>query len=121
MWNFVRIALGGGEGVVQLPVARKGLLKRIEIVAGAGGEELRAEEWENEGEDSEGFSAEEREEIRRIIQEHGQERSDSPLMISLAPEGAEKPRYLSEKRFAWRAWVWIGRRGMGDYRTMEGE
>ncbi|KAF8418604.1 hypothetical protein EV426DRAFT_318033 [Tirmania nivea] len=104
MWNFVRIALGGGEtreGVVQLPVARKGLLKMVEVVAVQRGEQLRDEE-------SEGISAQEREEIMGIINEQGQRRSDSPSLAS------EVPGYLSEKRFAWRAWAWIKRRGEGE-------
>ena len=118
MWNFVRIALGGGaagEGVVHLPVARKGLLKRIEMVAVQEGNQLRAEARAEEDRDreSEGVSPQEREEIMKIIHEQGQGRSDSPLIISWTPalEGPEKPRYLSEKRFAWRAWAWIERRG----------
>lgn len=117
MWNFVRIAMGGGEGgegVVHLPVARKGLLRMIEAVAMQGeGNHRRAEAWDG-GVD--GPSGQEREEIRREIHEQGQGRSDSPLIISLAPE---KPDYLiDEKSMAWRAWVWIRRRGKGDYRTM---
>ncbi|RPB22591.1 hypothetical protein L211DRAFT_839637 [Terfezia boudieri ATCC MYA-4762] len=109
MWNFVRVALGGGkagEGVVHLPAARKALLKRVEAMAVQGGEQLRAEAWDEE---VDGASAQERKEMK-IIYKQRQGRSDNPLRINLALEVPEKLGYLSEKTFAWKAWAWIKRR-----------